>query len=79
MLTFGGTGTLTLSGKTETINIQGTVVNNSVVFLECYQDGSRVYCSGTISSDGKTIKGSKNSYDTLAISLGEFQITLKGN
>lgn len=77
MLTFGGTGTLTLSGKTETINIQGAVVNNSVVFLECYQDGSRVYCSGTISSDGKTIKGSKNSYDTLAIWLGEFQLTLK--
>jgi len=80
MLTFYGTGILTLSGTNQTKNtyIQGSMVNNSVFSLERQPDGSYKYYSGTISKDGKTIDGWKYSYDTLAIPLGEFQITLQG-
>ncbi len=80
MLTFSGTGILTFSGSDMTRNVivKGSIVNNSFYFLEVQPDGSYKYCSGTISSDGKTIDGWKNSYDTLAIPLGEFKLTFQG-
>jgi hypothetical protein len=81
MLTFKGTGILTLSGSdmTKNVIVKGSIFNNSFSFLEVQPDGSYKYCSGTISSDGKTIEGWKYSYDTLAIPLGEFKLTLQGN
>ena len=81
MLTFSGTGVLTLNGsdKTRNVTVSGSIVNNSLSFLEAQPDGSYKYYSGTISSDGKTIEGWKYSYDSLAVPLGEFKLTFQGN
>ncbi|MGC8979752.1 zinc ribbon domain-containing protein [Caldisericum sp.] len=57
----------------------GSLVNNNIVFLESYKDGTYVYCSGTVSSDGRTIDGWKYSYCTLAIPLSPFKITHEGS
>jgi len=81
MLTFSGTGVLTWNGsdKTRNVTVKGSIVNNSLSFLEAQPDGSYKYYSGTISSDGKTIEGWKYSYDSLAVPLGEFKLTFQGN
>jgi len=78
MLTFSGTSTVVMDNKTISVEIRGAIFKNEATYLEYYPDGTYVYCSGTVSSDRKTIEGWKNSYDWLAIPLGPFKVTFKG-